>query len=277
MDPKIFILMGFLAVSFALLGIAIGVPPAVLPPPVKLVVLFFALFFDVLAFASRRYSYVMLPMLKQRSRNIVLSAEEPYRLASSEDSIIRREGGEFTATVYISIPFYRSATEMSDAEKLEYSRQMSRLIGISSDPIRFTTELYLMNKDAYIQELKDEINAQENEEAALVQSKADPDKLEIVRGKLAMWRNVTQSSNSSSSMELVSYAAISASGSKEYEAVSLAQQKAREVISGIGSTLGVTPIVVTGKEILKFVESEYLIPFSTVSEQMEKKVEEQVV
>ena len=154
---------------------------------------------------------------------------------------------------------------------------MSRLVGISEDPIRYTTELYLMNKDSYIQELKDAINEQELEEARLVQSKSDPEKLEIVRGKLSMWRNVMQSSTSASSLELISYASISASGSKEYEASSLAQQKAREVISGIGSTLGITPVVVTGKEILKFVEPEFLIPFSTVSEQMEKKVEEQVV
>ena len=277
MDPKIFMLLGFLAVSIVLLGIAVGLPASVIPHPAKIVLLFFAFAFDIVAFASRRYSYVMLPMLKQRSKRIVLSDEEPYRLSTSEDSIIHRTSDGFIATVYISIPFYRSGTEMSDEERLEFSRQMSRLVGVSSDPIRFTSELYMMNKDSYIQELRDAINTGENEESRLLQDGSMKDKLEIVRGKLAMWRNVMQSASVAQSLELASYAAISASGSKEYEAVSMAQQKAREVISGIGATLGVTPSVVTGNDILKFVEPEYLIPFSTVSTQIEKKTEEQVI
>ncbi len=277
MDPKIFVLMGFLVISFLLLSIAIGTPTVLLGPGGKLVFLFLALFVDVLGFASRRYLYVMTTFVQQKRRNLVLSAEEPYWLSSSEDSIVRRTKAGIVATAYISIPFYKSATEMTDDEKLEFSRQVSRLVGISADPIRFTAELYLMNKDAYIQELRDAINAEENEEAQLSQSSSTTEQLEIVRGKLAMWRNVMQGASSASSMELVSYAAISALGSKEYEAISLVQQKAREVISAIGATLGVTPSVIAGREILKFVEPEYLIPFSTVSAQMEKKTEEQVV
>lgn len=276
MDQKIFALIGLLGVSIVLLVIAIGTPQSLISSPLKIVILVVALAFDAIAFTSRRYYYMMVPMLRQRSKKIVLSAEEPYWLSSSGDAIIRKERDWFIATAYISIPFYRSATEMTDVEKLEFSKQMSRLVGISSDPVRFTTELYLMNKDAYIQELRDAINQAELEEVQLAQG-ADTVKLEIVRGRLAMWRNIMQSASATQSLELASYAAVSAAGAKEYEAVSMVQQKARDVVAGIGTTLGVTPSVITGSDILKFVEPEYLIPFSTVRAQLETKTEEQVI
>lgn len=276
MDPKIFMLLGFISISVALIGIAIGLPASVFPYPAKFVVLLLALFFDVLAFASRRYSYIIIPMFKQRRRKLVLSNEEPYWLSSTEDSILRKEKGEYTATVFISIPIYRSGTEMSDTEKVEFARQVSRLVGIGRDPIMFTSELYMMNKDSYIQSLRDSISAAENEEAQLMQ-KGDPTITEIIRGKIAMLRKVMESSSGAQSMELVSYAAISASGFKEYEAVSMVQQKAREVISGIGATFGVTPGVVTGKELMKFVDPEGMAPFSTVTTQIEQRTEEEVI
>ncbi len=277
MDPKIFILLGFLAVSVALIGIAITLPTYILPYPAKLVVLIVALIFDVIAFSSRRYSYLIIPMLKQRRRNIIISVEEPYWLSSSDDSIIKREKGEYVATAYISIPTYRSATEMSDEEKIDFSRQVSRLVGISSDPIRFTAELYMMNKDSYIQTLRDAMSAAENEESQLLQSANPGAALDVARGKIAMWRNVLESSSRAPSIELISYAAISAAGSKEYEAVSMVQQKAREVISGISTTFGVTPSVVTGRDILKFVDPEQMAPFSTITTEIEQKTEREVV
>ncbi len=277
MDQRILILFGFLAVTFLLLAAIIGIPSAILFPPIKFILLLIALAFDVIAFSSRRYSYLIVPMFKQRRKKVVLSNEEPYVMSTSEDAIIRKDGNDYIATVYISIPMYRSATEMTEPEKVEFSRQVSRLISISTDPIRFTSEMYIMDKDSYIQTLRDAISAAEEEEAKLSQSKADDKKMEMVRGKIAMWRNILQNSTSESSLELISYASISASGLKEYEAISLAQQKAREAISGIGSTLGVTPAIVTGKEILKFVEPEYLIPFSTAEEEIEQKTEEEVI
>ncbi len=277
MDPKIFTLLGFLAISVVLIGVAISLPAYVLPYPAKLVVLFVALFFDVLAFSSRHYSYLIIPMFKQHRRKIVISTEEPYWLSSTEDSILKKEKGEYIATAYVSIPMYRSATEMSDEEKIDFSRQVSRLIGISSDPIRFTAELYMMNKDSYIQMLRDAISAAENEESQLLQSAEQSPDIDVVRGKIAMWRNVLESSSKAPSMELVSYASISASGSKEYEAVSMVQQKAREVISGISTTFGVTPLIVTGREILKFVDPEQMAPFSTITTEIEQRTQEAVI
>jgi hypothetical protein len=278
MNPKIFMFLGLLGVSIALLIIALAVPLSILPSPIKILILALSLLFDILAFSSRHYSYIIMPALQQRSKRIVLSNEEPYWMSTSEDSIIKREKGYFIASVYISIPIYRSATEMTDLEKVDFSRQASKLIGVSRDPVRFTTEMYLMNKDAYLQILRDAISAAENDQARLMQQKStDPEELDMVKGKLAMWKNIFDNVSKVQSLELTSYVTVSAEGLKEYEAVSLAQQKAREMMSGIASILGVTPSIITGKDILKFVEPEYLIPFSTITEQINKNIEEEVI
>jgi hypothetical protein len=48
-------------------------------------------------------------------------------------------------------------------------------------------------------------------------------------------------------------------------------------MAGIGATFGVSPNVVLDTDLLKFVEPEFLIPYSTVTEQISKNIEEQVI
>ncbi len=274
MQIKIFVLMAFLGMSIFFIALAAALPPGIMFDILKILLLAIGLMFDVIAFASRFYTYLLIPAVKQRSRNIVLSDEEPYNISPSADSIMHKEGSEFVATVYVAIPLYRSATEMSDEEKMDFTKQVSRLVGVSKDTVRFTSELYVMNKDAYIQTLKDTINSLENEAVELTNKKDKAKELDRTKGKLAMWHNMLDNIEKAQSLELITYAAISAKGTKEFEAVSIAQQRAREMMAGVGSVFGVTPSVVIGQELLKFIEPEYLIPFSTVSEQLSKNIQQ---
>ena len=277
MDKNIFLFIGLLSVSVLLLLLAVSLPNGLLMGIVKIFLLIISLLVDVTAFSSRYYSYMLLPMFKQRRRNIILSNESPYWLSTTSDSIIKKDGDEFVATAYINIPLYMSATEMSDEEKISFSRQVSALVGISSDPVRFTTELYVMNKDSYIEELRDMISNIENEESAMTEKNSSKSELERVKGKLSMWRKMLENVSKGTALELMSFASLSARGSKEYEAVALVQQKARELMSGIGATFGVSPNIVLDKELLKFVEPEFLIPYSTISEQISTNIQEQVI
>lgn len=277
MANKMFQFLGLFLLSAILMGIAAELPTSIVPAIVKIVVLIIALLADITAFTSRYYSYLIGPFFRRAGKNVIISKEPPYTIATSSDSLLKKEGDDFIATVFISVPLYRSATEMTDEEKLDFSNQVSRFIGLSRDPVRFTTQLDVMNKDDYIQKLRDTIASTENEEAELLQKNAPKSQIERARGKLAMWRNMLDSIGGSPSYELVSYITVSAVGSKEYEAVSIAQQKAREIMSGVGSVFGVTPNIITGPGLLKFVEPEALIPFSTVTEQINKEVQEQVI
>ena len=276
MNQKILVFIGFMFTSLAFLGIAVLIPQGIIFVVPKLIFLIIAVALDVLAFASRYYSYLLLPLAKQRKKDVIISDQNPYWLATTGECIVRKVADDFIATAYINIPLYVSASEMSDEEKQRFTNQVSRLVGISREPVRFTTELYLMNKDEYIQKLKDAINDINNEEAKLVEENASDQKLEHVRGKLSMWKKMLDNVSAGTSYELSSFASVSAKGVKEFEAITTVQQKARELMNGISTTLGVPPNLVVGSEILKFVEPEYLIPYSTITEQITKNIQRQV-
>ncbi|MGA2800730.1 MAG: hypothetical protein ABSE71_05405 [Candidatus Micrarchaeaceae archaeon] len=276
MNPKVLVLIGFMALSIVFIAIAVALPHGTLYVVPKLILMALAVLFDVLAFASRYYTFLILPFARQRKKNIVISDQTPYWLSSTGESIIRREAQDFIATVYINIPIYVSASEMTDEEKARFTMQVSRLVGLSKEPVRFTAELYLMNKDSYIQKLKDTISRIEDDEAKLVEQKKESPELEHLRGELSMWRKMLDNVSSYTSYELGTFAAVSARGVKESEAISFAQQRARELMSGIGTVLGVSPNIVVGNEILKYVEPEYLIPYSTITEQIARIVRQEV-
>ncbi len=277
MNLKTLIFFGFIAISLVLLLAAIAIPKNLGFDFLKLLLLLIAMLFDVLAFSSRFYTYLLVPILQQRKNKIVLSNEDPYWFSTSMDAIIKKKGDDFISTVYISIPLYKSATEMSDEEKIDFSMQVSRLVGLSKEPVRYTAEMFVMNKDSYIQTLRDKISTIETQESEVLQKNQQGIKLERIKGQLSMWRNILDKVIKTQSFELGTYVTVSAIGTKEFEAVSLAQQRAREMISGIGAIFGVSPILVTGKDILKYIEPEYLIPFSTVTEELSKKIEESVI
>ncbi len=277
MQLKTLIFFGFLMMSLLFLVIAALIPKSIGFDILKILLLLIAMFFDILAFSSRFYTYLLVPILQQRKKNIVLSNEDPYWFSTSMDAVIRKKGEDFVATVYISVPLYKSATEMSDEEKIEFSMQVSRLVGLSKEPVRYTSEMFVMNKDNYIQTLRDKISTIETQESDILQKSKQGIEVERIKGQLSMWRNILDKVVKTQSYELGTYVTISASGTKEFEAVSLAQERARELISGIGAIFGISPTTITGKDILKYIEPEYLIPFSTVSEELSKKIEESVI
>lgn len=277
MQLKTLIFFGFLFGSILFLVFAALLPSGIIFNIIKILFLIIAMFFDILAFSSRFYTYLIVPIIQQRKNNIILSNEDPYWFSTSMDAVIRKKADDFIATVYISIPLYKSATEMSDEEKIEFSMQVSRLIGLSKEPVRYTAEMFVMNKDSYIQSLRDKISEIETEQSDIMQKTSEPRKIERIKGKLSMWNNILDKVIKTQSYELGSYVTISALGTKEFEAVSLAQERARELISGIGSIFGISPTIIIGKDILKYIEPEYLIPFSTVNAELSKKIEESII
>ncbi|MGC8651644.1 MAG: hypothetical protein ACP5UH_00100 [Candidatus Micrarchaeia archaeon] len=278
MQTKFMIFIVFLAVAFVFLAAAASIPNVnLLLALAKVILLLIGIAFSILAFASRYYSYLIIPLFTQHSKHLVLSSDNAYWLSSSNDAILRKEGDDFIATVIINIPLYVSSTEMSAEERLNFAKQIGRLSSITSYPMRVTAQLYMMNKDSYIQQLRDTISTIENQEAKLTQEGAPQTEISKVHGALAMWKKMLDNVSKGTSLELASFATLSSKGTKEYEAVNAVHQKAMEIMSGIGATLGVSPNLVIGSDMLKFIEPEFLIPYSTVSEQISKNMQEEVI
>lgn len=277
MDTKIMMFLGMLLLSFIFMAVAIAAPEGGSMGPVKLLLLLAAMAFDVLAFASRYYSRYITELLKQHRKSIVLSAEDAYRLSATGESVVARKGELYVATMYLSIPVYVSGTEMTPEERLDFGKQVGRLISINKEPVRYTTQMRVMNKDFYIESIHEMITTTEDEVLKLTERHGDESEIERLKGRIEMWNNILSSAGSSQSLELVTYAAVSGSGASELEATTAVQQKARDLMSGISATLGVVPLLAVGDELIKLLEPEYAVPFTTVSEQISKRIEEEVI
>jgi hypothetical protein len=273
MDNRLFLFLGFFAAGVAVVAITVGI--STLLPIYKILFLIIGIFFSCLALSVRWYYYLMAPVVRQRRRDIVLSNEDAFWISSTGDAILTKNGGEYVSTVFVRIPLYRSGTEMTDEEKLNFSMQLTKLVSASELPVRYTSQLYIMNKDNYINIIRSNASSAQLEESSLTGAGASENAIRRARGKASMWQTMLDNVRKTTSLEMVTYATVSAKGDQEYEALSTSQQRAREVMSGIAAVFGVQPSVITGQDILKFVEPEYLIPYSTATEQMATQMNEE--
>ncbi len=242
---------------------------------VKFIFAIIALVFDVLAFSMRFYSYIFMPIVRMKNRTVVLNSDVPFVMSPSGNAVIVRKGSDIYASAFVKIPIYRSATEMNDDEKLDFAKMFSRIVSMNRNITKISSQLYIINKDDYISNIRTRLNEAEDRYQKVVNDKNEQTQTERVKGEVTMWHNLYDSISRAQSRALIAYAMVTAIGSTDEEASNLAIQRAEETAVGIGTTLGINATVATGQEILVFLEPEYAIPFSTVSAELrEKAVEE---
>lgn len=232
-----------------------------------------ALVIILVAFTSKDYNYLFRPIMNNKGRNLVLNENEAFILSSSGTAILKREGEYVYASAFVKIPLYKSSTEMNKEEKLDISRLFSRILTLSKNPIKLSSQLYVINKDEYIARLRSMLNETEDKYRTIqnLESGQSTSALERVRGELSMWRNILDSVSKSHSQSLILYAMVSGLGNNEEEATNIAYQRAEELAGGISTILGVDAYIATGEDILTLVEPEYMIPQETVSERIRQK------
>ena len=106
---------------------------------------------------------------------------------------------------------------MAVDEKLDFTRQNSRLVALSKEPTRFTTELRVMNKDDYLSTLRDMLAKSQDEENKLLEKNAPEIELARARGKSTMWANMLDLISKTPSMEMSTYATVSGLGAQVEE------------------------------------------------------------
>ena len=247
-------------------------------PLVASVVAIIVLLCSIVGFSTKYYTYLLLPALRMKGKAIVLNADEPFIMSPSGNAIVMREGDSVYASSFVRIPIYRSATEMADEEKAAFASMFGRLLTSTTEPVKLSAQMYIINKDDYINKIKARLNAAEERYSRLIANKTvDKGSSERIRGEVTMWRNLFENLSSSRSQALLVYGMVSAMGGSEEEAVNLAYQKAEEFAAGASAVLGVNAYIVRGDEILALIEPNYMIPVETVSERiMQKNVEEAI-
>lgn len=261
--------ISFVGISLVLLIVTVALQ---IPDYLKIIFLVIALFVDILAASTRYYAYLFIPFTKIKNNTIVLNQEEPFYISPSGSTIIVREGNNVYATAFVKIPIYKSATEMNDEEKVDFARMFSRIVSLSRTPFRVSSQMYLINKDEYIGKIRDKLNVVEEAYQKATTDKSSPQtQIERLKGELTMWHNLLESIGRIQSHAMLNYASVTALGTTEEEASSLATQQAEELSAGIGSVLGITTTLMSADEMLLVTQPDYTIPFSTISEEIRQK------
>jgi hypothetical protein len=241
-------------------------------PALSLFLVVLTLFFDIIAFSTKFYAVFFMPFLKMKKRTVVMESEEPFVMAPSGNALIVRKDKDVYASAFIRIPTYRSGTEMQPDEKVDFSRLFSRAVTLSRRPVKFGAQLYVINKDTYINSIRNKLNeAEERYQEAMVKKDITKAESERIRGEVTMWHNLFDNVNKVKSQALEAYAMTTALGGNEEEAVNLALQQADELAAGISAIFGVTATIVEGENLLKYVEPDYMIPIVTISEQLRER------
>lgn len=244
---------------------------------VKLVMVLVALLVDILAFSTKFYTQFFIPFLQMKGRVVTLNDSEAFTLAPTGNAIIVRKGSDVYASAFIKIPSYRSATEMSPEEKVDFSKMFSRVMTLSSVPVKFASQMYVINKDSYIGSIRSKLNEAEERYSGISLNKgASKEQVERTKGEVTMWHNLFDHVSKTRSQSLEPYAMITSQGGNEEEAINLALQKADEVATGISALFGINATIIEGEEMLKFVEPDYMIPVVTAAEQLRGAVARQV-
>ncbi|MCL5239060.1 MAG: hypothetical protein M1286_01130 [Candidatus Marsarchaeota archaeon] len=244
-------------------------PPAAL---LKFVLALLVLGVDVLAFSTKLYMSFFVPFLRMKGHVATMNSEEPFMMAPSGNAIVVRRGASVFASAFVSVPTYKSATEMNAEEKADFARLFSRAITIAKYPVRFATQLSVINKDAYISNIRSKLDeAEERYQSASMNAQGSKADSERIKGEVTMWHNLYDNVNKVGSQMLEAFAMVTAEGGNEEEATSLALQRADELASGMSSVFGVTASILEGDDILRFVEPDHMIPPITVGEQLREK------
>ncbi|MGC8776347.1 MAG: hypothetical protein ACP5P2_00120 [Candidatus Micrarchaeia archaeon] len=254
-----------IAIAFAFAIVAYTIPIQL----IKFLLALFALFFAVLGFSMRYYYYIILPFLHAKNKTVVLSSSEAFFLAPNGNAIFIDEGGFTYATAFVRIPVYSSSTEMSEDEKYDFSNLFSKVVSMSKTPIKIATQMNILNKDEFINKVRDKLNEAENRYSSITNNKdSKPEEIERVKGEVTMWHNLLDSISQVDSFIPISYASVTAIGGNHEEAINIALQKANEIAAGISAIYGVVADIITTPELLMLIEPDYMIPYSTINKEM---------
>ncbi len=261
----LFVMLAGASIAFAVLASSIT------NTAVAFIMALLSMALAIIAFSTKYYTYLYMPAFHMKNRNIVLNGAEPFTMSPSGNTILVSEENGIYASSFVTIPIYKSGTEMEQEERLDFAKLFNRMLTVTKDTLKISSQLYLVNKDIYIERIRKRLEESEAKLRTIQQDPSNHKGIERAKGEATMWHNLMNNIPSSKSEALITYAMVSAFGSNDEEASSIAYQRAEEVASGISAILGVSAYVATGDELLNYIEPDRMIPVETVNEMIRQK------
>ena len=208
-----------------------------------------------------KYGYWMVPFLTKRVR-VIDVIEEPYELSQSQDAVIKKFGNAYYASMFIHVKVYESSTEKNEEQKAAFMDLWGRAISGLKFVTKFCISSYVKDLTKYkdiIENKKAEAQLRlANERGKPEPSDAEMDKIER---EIAMWDNmVSKLSTGDNPITQITYIMTSGQGPTPDMALAAVKNQANEIKSTISTTLNAEVAVLTGDDLKRCFEWEYMLP-----------------
>ncbi len=225
------IVPGALAVLLAIL-----VPGAPLVAPL-------GVFFLLITYLIYRWSHIYVPMFMGKR---VIRTKDAFSFSPAHDAVVRKEGEDYIATIYLALDVYETMTAKSENQIYDYAGYFERVLSSFNDPIKISTILYESDMSRYLDELH---QLKGDVEMKIANAKSEREREVLEREKI-MWEKRIESLYKYPKKPLSVYyvVSVSAKGYSVDSAVAAARNRASEVKAVFSSGLSLSVSELAGKK-----------------------------
>ena len=208
-----------------------------------------------------KYGYWIVPFLTRRVRMIDV-IEEPYEITPTQDAVIKKIGNTYYASMFLQVKIYESTTEKSEEEKFAFMDLWERAVASMKMVTKFVLISYVKDLSKYraiVENKKAEAQLKLADERGKPQE--DKQKIETLEREVAMWDNLlSKLSTGENPIAQMTYVMTTASGPTPEMALAAVKNQANEIKSTIATTLNAEVAVLTGEDMRRCFEVEYIAP-----------------
>ncbi|MCX8200084.1 MAG: hypothetical protein N3G76_01305 [Candidatus Micrarchaeota archaeon] len=173
---------------------------------------------------------IYVPFITKFQKDIKVKYD--VEMSPPEDAVLRQEGEEYVASVFMSVDVYETMTNKSDDEVKDYTQYFERTISSLKDPVKISTVLYERDMGKYVRAIEDE-KAKVDMKIAAEKQKKKPDErtIEVLERERLMWERMLEAMyKSPNKPRAITYLLqTSARGISKDSAVNAAKVRAREI------------------------------------------------
>lgn len=207
-----------------------------------------------------KYGYWIVPFLTKRVR-VIDVLEEPYEFSPSQDAVIKKIDNTYYASMFIHVKVYESTTEKSDDQKAAFMDLWERAISGCKFVTKFCISSYAKDLTKYKGIIE---NKKAEAQLRLANERGKPEPNEITLGtierEISMWDNiVSKISTGDSAITQITYIMTCGQGPTPELALAAVKNQANEIKSTISTTLNAEVAVLTGDDMRRCFEWEYML------------------
>jgi len=213
------------------------------------------------SFVIYKWGYWLIPYFTQGQRTIQ-SDDAVVEIPHSEDVVVKKEGDWYYATAYAVVKIFKSVTNMSDEEKFGFMELWERAVSGLKPVTKYAVLVYMKDLSKYKESIEMR-KAKVQMEIAKENEKPNPDKrrLELLTREIAMWDGILSRLDvGDKPTAILTYIQTTAKGATKDAAMAAVRQRLNEIRSAVGTALNVEIAPLSGEDMKRCFDSEYMVP-----------------